>query len=257
MASDFRFSPKFTLIDEKRVEQVLDEWYESEMIFGMPFLELFKTSLDKSDSGINPFQAVNKVRRCYNLVKLFNSSHSVSGDIAEAGVFRGSTARLMVEVMNAGQLNMTDKEIVLFDSFEGLPDLGSEDIPTRYPPDAEGSEPFYRHTPRRFSNTNMELVAGMFADTPSVVLQKGWIPNSFAEHLNRYYSFVHIDVDLYQSTKDCLEYFVPRMNEGGIILCDDYLSLRFPGARIAWDLFCKQNNIQFITLDNYQSAIFF
>jgi Macrocin-O-methyltransferase (TylF). len=31
-----------------------------------------------------------------------------------------------------------------------------------------------------------------------------------------------LDVDLYQSTLDCLEFFYPRLNPGGIIVTHDY-----------------------------------
>ena len=46
------------------------------------------------------------------------------------------------------------------------------------------------------------------------------------------FSFVYLDVDLYQSTKDSLEFFYPRMNTGGVILSHDY---QYPGVRQAFD----------------------
>jgi O-methyltransferase len=253
----FRFGPKFPLINETRVVEVLEEWYAPEKIFGTPFLDLYQQSLDKTDSGINPFQAVNKVRRCHNLARLCSKTKNVSGDFGEAGVFRGSTARLVADIVQLGNFDMSNREMILFDSFEGLPDMGSEDLQPQELPEGEGTDPYYREAPRRFSNTDINSVAEIFKDESWVKLRKGWIPEAFEGFEDRNYSFVHIDVDLYQSTMDCLEYFVPRMNEGGIILCDDYLSLRFPGARMAWDLFCRERGVQFVTLDNYQSAIFF
>src|SRR5262245_10402180 len=45
---------------------------------------------------------------------------------------------------------------------------------------------------------------------------------------NNRYSFVHVDVDLYQSTLDCCEYFYTRLVPGGIMLFDEY---GFPSAR--------------------------
>ena len=254
--TEFRFGPKFPLINESRVSEILEEWYAPEKIYGTPFLELYQQSLDKTNSGINPFQAVNKVRRCHNLARLCAKTKDVPGDLGEAGVFRGSTARLIADIVQLGKFDMANREMILFDSFEGLPDMGSEDIQPQELPEGDGTDPYYREAPRRFSNTESTDVADIFKDESWIKLCKGWIPKTFKDHEDRRYSFVHIDVDLYQSTMDCLEYFVPRMNEGGIILCDDYLSLRFPGARMAWDLFCRDGNTQFVTLDNYQSAIF-
>ena len=35
------------------------------------------------------------------------------------------------------------------------------------------------------------------------------------------FSLAHIDVDLYQSTVDCLNFFYPRMQAGGVIISHD------------------------------------
>ncbi len=43
-------------------------------------------------------------------------------------------------------------------------------------------------------------------------------------------SFVHIDIDLYRPTRDSLEFFYPRMNDGGIIIVDDFALCACPGA---------------------------
>ena len=60
---------------------------------------------------------------------------------------------------------------------------------------------------------------------------------------NLKFSFVHIDVDLYQPTLDCLEFFFPKLVSGGIIVCDDYNSSQFPGAKNAWDYYFKDKKI--------------
>ena len=42
---------------------------------------------------------------------------------------------------------------------------------------------------------------------------------------------------------------------GGVIVCDDYGALLFPGARRAWDQYCEQNGLHFVVLDTGQSVI--
>jgi hypothetical protein len=49
------------------------------------------------------------------------------------------------------------------------------------------------------------------------------------------FSFVHLDVDLYESTRAALEFFYPRMSSGGIILSHDYVIA--DGVRKAFDEF--------------------
>ncbi len=55
----------------------------------------------------------------------------------------------------------------------------------------------------------------------------------------RRFSFVHLDVDLYESTLAGLEYFYPRLIPGGVILSHDYSILA--GVKKAFEDFCMTN----------------
>ena len=74
-----------------------------------------------------------------------------------------------------------------------------------------------------------------------VEIYKGWIPQKFKLVENCKFSFVHIDVDLYEPTLKSLEFFYPRLTEGGIIVCDDYNSKYFDGSKKAWDEYFNKN----------------
>ena len=64
---------------------------------------------------------------------------------------------------------------------------------------------------------------------------KGWIPSRFDEVSHRRFAFVHIDVDLYEPTRDSIAFFYSRLSEGGILLIDDYGFSTCPGATRAVD----------------------
>lgn len=49
----------------------------------------------------------------------------------------------------------------------------------------------------------------------------GIFPNSF-NTIEATYSFVHVDLDTYQGTKDSLQYFWERMSKGACLLYDDW-----------------------------------
>ena len=70
-----------------------------------------------------------------------------------------------------------------------------------------------------------------------ICLYKGWIPERFKDVSELQFRFVHIDVDLFQPTKDAIEFFYPRMVKGGVIVCDDYGFDTCPGATKAMDEF--------------------
>ena len=65
-------------------------------------------------------------------------------------------------------------------------------------------------------------------------MDRGDLSDALASQLNNAkFSFVHLDVDLYESTKESINFFSPRMIRGGIIVVHDYGCSR--GVRKAVD----------------------
>ena len=63
----------------------------------------------------------------------------------------------------------------------------------------------------------------MFKENQNIFIYKGLFPKENSNKIKeKKFSFVHLDVDLYQGTKDSLEFFYPRMIPGGAILIHDY-----------------------------------
>ncbi|HXF53348.1 MAG TPA: TylF/MycF/NovP-related O-methyltransferase [Hyphomicrobiaceae bacterium] len=71
----------------------------------------------------------------------------------------------------------------------------------------------------------------------------------------RDFAVVHIDVDLYQPTRDSLAFFYSRMSPGGFIVCDDYGSALCPGAKRACDEFMADKPEKIIRLTSGQCLI--
>ena len=84
---------------------------------------------------------------------------------------------------------------------------------------------------------------------------KGWIPDRFSEVQMLTFSFVHIDVDLYQPTLDSIAFFYERLNKGGIMICDDYGFITCPGAKKAMDDFFRDKTEPVIMLTTGQAFI--
>jgi hypothetical protein len=82
-----------------------------------------------------------------------------------------------------------------------------------------------------------------------IQIMRGWIPSRFAEVAEKKFSFVHIDVDLEKPTRDSLEFFYPRLSDGGILLCDDYGFDTCPGVTAAIDEFLALKPEKPIQLD--------
>ena len=78
-----------------------------------------------------------------------------------------------------------------------------------------------------------------------------FFPDSF-KGFNQPISFLHLDVDLYQSTIDSLRYFYPRLVTGGIILIHDFHT---DGIKKAINEFLTENDIQIIELSGTQGLV--
>jgi O-methyltransferase len=163
------------------------------------------------------------------LISALRATKSIDGDIAEVGTAQGGSARLIAQYA-AG------KTIHVFDTFEGLPAPGAND-----PGFVKGAYV-----------CSLESVREYLKGFP-VEFHKGLFPGSAAAVNECRFSFVHLDVDLYQSTLDCLDFFYPRMHLGGIIISHDYATAL--GVNLAFAEFFADKREQPIELIGYQAMV--
>lgn len=166
--------------------------------------------------------------RKWALSQLLRLTASVEGDTAECGVYRGASSYLICS-SNQG----TEKHHFMFDSYEGLSQ-----------PKLEDGE----YWSEGCLSANEDIVHQNLSTLANFSTLKGWIPEKFSEVDDRKFSFVHIDVDLYQPTKDSISFFYDRLNTGGIILCDDYGFSTCPGATRGIDEFLEDKPEKMISL---------
>jgi hypothetical protein len=151
---------------------------------------------------LTKLETLLSMNRLASLIKYSNMVYEMEGDVAEFGVFRGGSLELLAQ-------HNEHKTVFGIDSFEGLPK------PT-------ANKDTY-HKEGDFKEVDFDDVKGYFKIMyRNVELLKGFSPSVF-ENIDKYkkFSLVHIDVDLYQSVKDALDYFYPRLVDGGVIICDD------------------------------------
>lgn len=181
-----------------------------------------------------------KEDRCYMLHRFCQMSMHLPGDIAECGVYRGGTACLLAETMIEGGLR--GKQLHLFDTFEGMPESANADNSS--------------HKKGDFGDTSLDHVKSILTGRTFVTFNPGYIPKTLQAVQDRKFAMVHIDVDLYQSTRDAFEFFYPRVSPGGVMVCDDYGAPAYiEAARRAVDEFFKDKPEKPISLRNGQCFI--
>jgi GT2 family glycosyltransferase/MoaA/NifB/PqqE/SkfB family radical SAM enzyme/glycosyltransferase involved in cell wall biosynthesis len=133
--------------------------------------------------------------------------------VAECGVYRGGSLRLLARAL-------PDKTVWGFDTFAGMP--------------AEMVRDFDTHRAGDFGDTSYDQVAAFLRDLNNVRLVQGVFPESFAQvPPDEKFCLVHLDCDQYDSYHAALDFFLPRLVEGGFIVIDDYTHCE--GARRAID----------------------
>jgi len=119
----------------------------------------------------------------------------------EFGVFKGTTINHLAR-------QAPERHFFGFDSFEGLPE---------------------HWTGRRYSPVNFDRGGKKPRVAANVSLIKGWfdatLPAFLAREMGRI-GFIHVDCDIYTSTKTALELTVPRLMPGAIIVFDEFFNYK-------------------------------
>ena len=149
---------------------------------------------------------------------------------AECGVFQGHSMAACLAIADRLGLEMT---MVGLDTFDGLPPLSATDLELAPATAPYRTQTFFGNTSRDLADRNIGAKAGRCR----YELVQGLFSQTLPKLAERAYFFVNIDCDLYEPHLECLEYFYPRVRQGGIIFFDDYHSVDYPMGRKAIDHF--------------------
>tara|TARA_Y100001937_G_C7048720_1_gene298061 strand:- start:164 stop:928 length:765 start_codon:yes stop_codon:yes gene_type:complete len=200
------------------------------------------SNLDKIISIIESIPNLSNKKRFYKRIKpnthdLYRDNYykfcienldkylATEGMFIEMGVFKGQTIKLMNKFKK--ELFPNAKESFYgFDSFEGLPEDWKPGSPkgkfkTNKIPKIEGCK----------------MVVGWFEDT---------LPTFVVNNKNKKIALLHIDCDLYSSTKTTLKYLDEFITEGTVILLDEIIGSKdhLEHEYKAFKEYLDENNIE-------------
>jgi O-methyltransferase len=140
------------------------------------------------------------------------SVRDVPGAAAECGVLQGGTLRALSMVF-------PNKTVLGFDTFNGMPAQSWSDGDV--------------HGIGDFAETSLETVADNILGRGNIVLVPGVFPDACRPYRHWTFAFVYVDFDLYHSTLAAIDWFLPRMSSGGLMVFDDYDWPMCPGVKRA------------------------
>lgn len=185
------------------------------------------------------------------LLRLLEQTREIPGSIAECGVYRGSS---LISMALHNKQNSIDKHIYGFDSFEGFDDSVNTDIELGGEDDIEKRKGGFSDTSKEFVESRIKILCV----EDQVTLHKGFFESTLQNVDDKTFSFVHLDCDIYESYKQCLNFFYARLEKGAVVLLDEYNDLPWPGCNQAVDEFLsdKPESLIEIESDNYLKHYF-
>ncbi|MFC7930534.1 TylF/MycF/NovP-related O-methyltransferase [Streptomyces cinereoruber] len=135
------------------------------------------------------------------------TDRGLPGAVVELGCYRGAMALWIRSVLDS--LGDRDREIHVYDSFQGMPAPGSEDSDHLAAGELRSSPDDVRATHAAWGR-------------PAPVIHPGWFDETLPEELPEEIAFAYLDGDFYDSTLTGLAHCVPRLVPTGVLLVDDY-----------------------------------
>ena len=165
--------------------------------------------------------------RCYELWTLAKQTDRISGAILEVGVWRGGTGLILSKAA-------PNKKVYLADTFTGVVKATNLDPTYVGGEHADTSESTVQTLLSESDITNAEILKGVFPDDTGHIIEDNNI------------SLLHCDVDVFDSAKGIVEWCLPRLSVGGIMVFDDYGFEQCSGVTMLCDLLKEHDNLLFL-----------
>lgn len=174
------------------IDQELEQW----------LLRVAQSMLGEYETLVATFELASSLIR-----------RGVPGDFVECGVYAGSEVAVMAKaILLSGE---TNRRVHLFDSFQGIPAPGVEDLEfLAAGTQAGGASCPQDHVARNLRNWG--LPDELFAWHP------GWFSDTLPSSDPKQIALLRVDCDLYESMQPCMQFLHPKLSVGGWEIIDDY-----------------------------------
>jgi len=149
---------------------------------------------------------LNERRVLFKNVMAFIKGQRIEGDYLEFGVFKGKT---IMEAYIIAEMNGLKINFIGFDGFQGLP---------------HGEGLYFKG---EFKSSKEELEENLrIANIDDIEIVEGWFEDVLKDRPIGKVAAAFIDCDLYSSTVTVLDYIAPGIQDGTIIMFDEWFAHR-------------------------------
>jgi hypothetical protein len=165
--------------------------------------------------------------RVFSLIESvkYISNNQIEGAIVECGVWKGGSMMAVIETLK--HLNMSNRELYLYDTFEGMSEPTENDVDHAQKPAAEQlAQRIKNETDVVWAFSPLEAVQKVVLDTGypknQIHFIKGKVEETIPNRIPGKIALLRLDTDWYESTKHELNHLFPLLAKGGILIIDDY-----------------------------------
>lgn len=179
----------------------------------------------------------------------------IPGAFAECGVWRGGSVLAMILALQ--ELGISDRDIYLYDTFEGMTAPTEKDTSDFSAPATEiwqdnvsqGKDPFgqaFSNSSFNFDSVKQSILGSGYPEH-RIHFVKGPVEETVPETAASEIALLRLDTDWYESTWHELIHLYTRIPSGGVLIIDDYG--HWNGCRQAVDEFFARKDIAPVLLN--------
>jgi hypothetical protein len=152
-------------------------------------------------------------------------TNDIPGDFVECGVWRGGSMMTIALTLLSEQVS--ERELYLFDTFEGMPKPDERDVDFKGVPSID-----------RFNKSRLTDDSSTWANAPQEAVQqamsltqypderihyvKGLVEDTIPTQAPQSIALLRLDTDWYRSTKHEMDHLYQRVSPNGVVIVDDY-----------------------------------
>ena len=192
------------------------------------FIEIWNEVLTEIEPFAKDLSLSKIFWRAHIANSLFTNTFVNNGTYIECGTHLAVISRMIFKSNKNKKFSK-----YLFDTWNGIPLNQIKD-----------NEPLGKwHNKNNYTEDTFSIVSKLLQNYDDLELVKGEIPNTLSERFKNVSPFfLHIDMNIEFPERKALEFFVPQMKKGSIVLLDDYGFQNHTKQRVMQDNFFKKIN---------------